>query len=396
MVARGFVLGVTVTAWTSVALAQPRTPVPPLVNATEVVKLAPDAGFIDDPIAADDQRIAYVVTDAATRAELHVITLATRQDATIDVASITLHPVGLELAGNRALVIGLADRGQQTATMIELTAQGKKPAGAIVYKLAPASHITVIQRDGKRVIALHRATDVKDATRHEVELVALDSGKRIAAGRPFDVDARNTNKALDLHVNHWSDGMTRAYGVKGGDWDKKENQRTPDVEAVYDLVAGKLVDRHPIEDLFEQRKRYQTLADVGDKIDFLHTTWDNSAVQLWHAGRPKSLELDQPLSQYDPKSLQGIVAADGTAWFTLKVDPVNAEAVARKKADPEYLDVFHATGDGKAVRKARLLATGVRHRFGTIGAGDRFWLLERSNSFDRGGRSVAVYQLTTP
>ena len=78
-------------------------------------------------------------------------------------------------------------------------------------------------------------------------------------------------------------------------------------------------------------------------------------------------------------------------WLALKVDPVNAEAVARKKADLEYLDVFRAGPDGKAIRKARILATGIRHRFGV--AGDRFWLIERNQSMERGGKSLTVYQL---
>ena len=69
---------------------------------------------------------------------------------------------------------------------------------------------------------------------------------------------------------------------------------------------------------------------------------------------------------YDAKSLQGIVNADGCAWIALKVDPVNADAVARKKADPEYLDVFRVGADGKAMRKARMLAKGLRYRFGVI------------------------------
>ena len=61
-----------------------------------------------------------------------------------------------------------------------------------------------------------------------------------------------------------------------------------------------------------------------------------------------------------------MVLPDGTAWIALKVDPVNPDAVARKKADPEYLDIFRAGPDRKAVRKARVLATGVRHRFGVV------------------------------
>ena len=51
-------------------------------------------------------------------------------------------------------------------------------------------------------------------------------------------------------------------------------------------------------------------------------------------------------------------------------------------------------GDGKATRKARVLAKGLRHKFGVID-NSMFWLLERSSSFDRGGRALTVYQLAS-
>jgi carotenoid cleavage dioxygenase-like enzyme len=262
----------------------------------------------------------------------------------------------------------------------------------VVYKLPAATHISVITRDGKRVVAVHRESANRSGHRHEIEIVSLETGRRIASGRPLELGADGASKALDFRVNHWGDGMTHAFGVKGGEWDKKENQRTPDVEASYDLITGKFSDQHPIPDLFEQRKRYQILADAGARIDFLRVALDSNAIQVWRAGKPRGVELDQPLASYDPKSLQGIVAADGSAWFAIKVDPVNPEAVARKKADPEYLDVFHVGTDTKAIRKARVLAPKIRHWFGLI-ANDRLWLIERNTGFERGGRALVVYQL---
>jgi hypothetical protein len=398
MLARGLVLfGVGIG---TVASAQP-TPMPkvppaksgPLVGATEVQKLTAPAGFIDDAIAFDDQRLAYVVADASAKAELHVTT-PNQPEIVIDLAPVTLHPIALRLMGPRILVVGTTEDGKQNAALLELTAISKtKPPGTIVYKLGPATHITVITRDGKPRIAVHNATALASGTRHEVELDALETGKRVAAGRAVEVDSVQTSKQLDLKINHWADGMTRAFGIKGGEWDKKENQRSPDVEATYDLITGKFSDRHPIQDLFEQRKRFQTLADAGGTLDFVRMAWDNQTVQAWRGGVAKSLELDQPISAYDPKSLQGVIAGDGTVWLALKVDPVNPDAVARKKADPEYLDIFKVGSDGKAVRKIRVPATGLRHRFGVIR--DQIWVLERSSGFDRGGRTLTIYKPET-
>jgi hypothetical protein len=401
MVARG--IAVVVVAVASIVAAQPKSTAPVLVGGHEVQRLTATTGFIDDPIAFDDKRLAYVIADGSSKAELHVValgapaatgsgaTLTNPGEAIIDLAAITTHPITLELAGTRALVIGTTEAGAQIAALIELTAQAKRPAGAVVYKLGPATQITLVKRDGKERIAVHTVTADDKLTRHSFEIDALDTGKRIAAGPTLELDGNNTSKKLDFHINHWADGFTRAFGVKGGEWDKKENQRSPDVEATYDVITGKLSDKHPIDDLFEQRKRFQVLADAGGTVDFVRTSWDNTGVLAWRNGKPKPLELDQPLSSYDPKSLQGVLEADGTTWIALKVDPTNPDAVARKKADPEYFDIFRAGPDNKAVRKLRVLSTGARRRFGVVK--DELWVFERSSGFDRGGKSLAIYKL---
>lgn len=376
-----------------IAAAQPGAALPPVVGATEVVKLNPPAGFIDDPVASDAERIAYVVAETGSKAELHVYSYALKAEQVIDIAPVTLHPIAVQLAGPRALVIGVTEDGSNTAAMIELTDKGKgKPPGTVVYKLGPATHITPIVRAGKPQIAVHKMTTTASGTRHEVEVVALDTGRRIAAGRPFELDSASKQAKLEFTVNHWSDGMTRAYGIKAGAWDRKEDQRSPDVEASFDLVTGKLEPKK-IEDLYEQRRRFQALADSGNQLDFVRMAWDNSGLQLWKDGKPKPISFDEPLTNYDPKSMQAVVMADGSAWLALKIDPVNAAAVERKKADPEYLDVFRIGNDGKAQRKVRVLAKGVRHRFGVLPdkGGDKLWLLERNAGFDRGGSSLTVY-----
>lgn len=379
--------GLFALATAGAAAAQPRPEPPPLAGATEVVKVASQAGFIDDAVAADATRLAYVVADAAAKAELRVVTLATGAEQVIDLAPVTTHPVALELVGPRLFVIGDRGDGTRIAALVELADRGKgRPAGTPVYRIAPAAHVSVLPRG----VVVHRVAPGKAGEVHTVELLAIDTGRRIGGPRALELDAARASKQLDLRVNHWSEGFSRAHGIKGGEWDRKENQRTPDREAVYDLLAGKFVEQVAIADLFEQRRRFAVLAaEAGGRSDFLRM--DPAGVQLWRAGRPRPVELDQPVASYDPKSLQGAVAPDGSAWIALKVDPVNPDAVARRKADPEYLDVFRAPPGGKAVRKARVLARGVRHRFGA--AGDRFWLLERNAGFDRGGKRLVLYQL---
>ncbi len=393
------VCGVALVARAGDASAQAKAPaktpattpaLPALSGANEIMKITTPSGFIDDVVAYDSQRIAYVVADTSTKAELHVVQLGCakciedQQEVVVDLAPVTMRPTALRLLGQRAFVIGTSEDGSQVAALIDLA---KK---APVYKLGPATHITLVTRSGKQSVAVHRAMATKLGMKHEVELVSLETGKRTAKGKTLELD-KDHDKKLDFRVNHWSEGFTRAGGLKGGEWVKKENQRSPDTEATYDLISGKFVENKPIGDLFEQRKRYQILADAGGQLDFLRMKPDNTGVEIWRKGASTAVTLDQALSQYDPKTLQGVINADGSAWISLKVDPVNAEAVARKKADPEYLDIFRMSADGAAARKVRILSKGTQHRFGSVDG--FFWLLEKSKGFDRGGRVLKIYQL---
>ena len=370
---------------------------PQLEGANELMKLTTPAGFVDDVVAVstDNQRIAYVVADTSPKAEVHVVQFGcakcaeNKQEIVVDVSAVTLRPTSLRLVGaTRVFVVGASTdgNGQQVAALIDLAS--KKP----VYKIGPATAINVMNADKTQRVFAHFVDATPKGEMHHIEKFALENGKRLMKSKGLEL-ANGYDKRVGLKVNHWDENWTRAVGLKDGDWVKKEDQRSPDTEAVYDLKLGRFVVDKPITDLFEQRKRFASLADSNGSGEFLRMAQDNGSIQLWHAGQVKTIELDQPLGSYDPKSLQGVVNADGSAWVALKIDPVNAEAVARKKADPEYLDVFMVGVDSKAVRKARVLGKGMRFRFGVLG--NNFWLLERSPGSDRGGRALTVYSLAS-
>ena len=375
------IFGIALVMMAATAYAQPKSEATPLLGAQPMLTVSASSGFIDDVVAVDGDRVGYVIADGTNAAALHVATVGKTDELIVDLSTITLQPTALQFVGARIFVVG-ASEGKQVAALVELS--GKK-MGTALYRVAAADHITVITRDGKPRIAVHRMAEKTGSTTHTVELLALETGKRVANGKPVIVDASGLEKKLDFRVNHWSDGWTKAYGIKAGEWDRKEDQKGVDQEGTLDLITGK-IEKKKIDDLFDQKRRFTALADAGGRLDFIRMAQMNNAIELWRAGRMKTLELDQKLTDYDPKSLQS-----SGEWLALKVDPVNADAVARKRADPEYLDVFKIL-DGKAVRKARVIAKGIRHRFGAA-SDQRFWLVERNAGFDRGGKTLTLYQL---
>jgi hypothetical protein len=373
------------------------------VNATPLLQLVPSFGMFDDVIASDGARLAYIVTDTAEKVELHVRDLATNEERGIEISAFTLHPKYIELVGKRVFVIGQNEDGRHVATLIELEANGSKPAGSAVYMLGPANDITVITREDRRRVAVHKASVTGSVVRHQVSLHMLDTGARIGNERTFDLDAESRNDKHDFRVNHWSDGYTRAHGIKGGEWVPKEGVRMPDTEATYDLVTGR-ISKKPITDLFEQRRRFQALAGYVGPLDFLRMSRDNTTIEWWRGGHMTELQLDEPASNYDASSLHSVLLPDGSGWLALTVDPVNPGAVARRKSDPVFLDVFRLTADGKGERVARVPSKGVRYTFGMAlppphakptgpVTATRFWLLEKNKGGVRGGTSIIVFQL---
>ena len=176
------------------------------------------------------------------------------------------------------------------AALVELVEHGKtKPAGTVVYKL-PAAAPPVVTGAPRRHDPSRRAEPIGHRRRRVMRSIAVAGSWAAAQAR-----GQRHEQALDFRVNHWADGMTRALGVKGGEWNR-EGQRSPDVEATYDLVAGKFVDQRPIANLFEQRKRFRRSPTRAASSD----TCVPKAARYRSGSAPQAIELDQPFASYDP------------------------------------------------------------------------------------------------
>src|SRR5262249_23771530 len=130
----------------------------------------------------------------------------------------------------RIFVVGKADDGKARAALFGLD-------GKVARRFGPADDIQLVSWQGQDRLPLHRApvkTAGKGGVTHELELVDLDKGKRIGKLHTLELDGAGKSAKLDFRVDYFWNGYTHAAGVKGGHWDPKENQRTPDTAADYD------------------------------------------------------------------------------------------------------------------------------------------------------------------
>lgn len=376
-------------AWAQPGPARPTkiVPAPPpaeVVGLTQTGQLTPERGFVDDPMAADGNRLAVVVTDGASLVEARVLGPDGASQATVNLSALVPTVRRLYLQGSRMFVV--ADDpagGPVTALLLGLD-------GKVIRRHAAATDLTLRSIGGKDTVVAYTRSTVGAKEQHAIALFDLASAKKVAkrGGKVLLGDDGRDGK-LDLRVDYWLDDHTVVAGLRGGVWRKHEDQRSPDTRAMYDLVTGKWVKDEAITNLLEHARKLEILAAHSGERVFVHVPSDGGDLELWRDGVVTPIALDPPLATYDPETVRMVMRGD-RVWISLVVDPVNPAAVARKKADPEYLDVFELDGS-RAVRRARILAVKKKLTWGW--AGDTLWVLEKNVGFARGGKALRLFHL---
>jgi hypothetical protein len=365
---------------------------PPTIQSGTLVKsVVPEHGFIDDPFAFDGAggRLAYVSADAASHAEIIVLDLAQRaQLMSVDISAFTTAPIEIEfaLAGDHFFVIEQPGKtGPKRAAL--MSASGK-----IVRTFGPADDIVRAVVADQAAVVLYTTSEARAKRRpkfvqHTVEVRGLATGKRIGKRTTLSTDLTGHSKQLDFTFRYWANGYTSAVGIKGGTWDRREDQRSPDAEGWYDMPTRKFSRQMKIENVVDHTKRMQELSGHPNESAFLEVAQDLSGIRLVSEDKPTaSVSLDIPFHRYDRTTLRYRRSADGGFLFPLAVDPVNPDAVARKRADKVWLDLYElAPGATKAKRRARLHLADKRDVMWR--ATNRYWaVVPRHVGFDRGGK----------
>lgn len=366
----------------------PPPPPPALEGLTEVGRVQPSEGFIELMIASDGAGLlAYVQADAATQAVVHIIDVTTGAEVrSFDIAKLTTTPRRLWFVGKGAeasiFVVGAALEGEG---VVGAMYDGK---GVIAKKTyGPATVVTLIERKGKPQIAVRKvAPGKKGAEVHTVELFDTKKGKRIGKARKLTLINGRDDK-LAFTFNHWADDGLTAVGTKEGEWSKKSDARTPDVEGRYDLTTAKM-QKVTVADLMDHKRRFDVLARRETAAVFARVSEDLTGIELWRNEQSVVVEISEPFNLYNPDSLTWGVDDDGTVWLGLTVDPWNRPAVDRKRADSEYFDIFKLDAAGKGARVARVLSSKKRLAIGAT-AGHLF-VLDRNIGFDRGAKALIL------
>ncbi|MDB4969138.1 MAG: hypothetical protein JWN44_4827 [Myxococcales bacterium] len=363
--------------------------------ATSTVTAAPNplrrfdsagAGFIDDAMALreDGNAVAFITTDGATTATLHLADIV-GSEAKVPGAppdATALH----WLSPGRVLVVRGGEGGS--------TAQLFTASGADKAKLGPFGQLTLANVDGKRAIVTYTRSD-KHGVEHTVVAYSPETLKPLKR-RSWREDSEGQIKqgVTVLKPLWWAGGYTVLAALRAGEFDKARDMRRPDRYARLDSFSGKLLDENEVKDILAFTQVGLLRRDAPNQPVIAHYSDDHRRLLFTDGIDQYDVKMPRDIWKYDPNSLQWQTLDDKRAAVSLTVDPVNPDAVNRKKAEADEIDLVEVDRQGHAVRPLLRLAGEGRRATWKI-AGNRLLLLRKGKGFDRGGVALEVYDLSS-
>jgi hypothetical protein len=344
------------------------------------------AAFIDDAYALrdDGKALAFITTDGATTATLH---LADVGGSDVQVAGAPVDAVAVAwLSPMRVLIV----RGHDGSS----TAQAFTAAGADkARRVGPFGRFAFATIGGKRAFVTYTRSEKRGGVEHA--LVAYNPETlRPLARRTWREDSEGQIKqgVSSLKPLWWADGYTVLAALRAGEFDKARDLRRPDRYTRLDTFGGKILAESEVQDVLGFTKVALIRRDAPNQPVVVHFSDDRKKLLCVDDIKEYELALPRELWKYDATTLAWQTVDAQRVALSLTIDPVNPDAVRRKKADPDDLDFYELDRQTHALRPMlRLLGEGRRSSW-QVAAG-RLLLLRKDKGFDRGGVALEVYDL---
>jgi hypothetical protein len=364
-----------------------------------------EKGFIDDPFDIDPaaKALGVLLTDAASFARVDLIDLETgKAKKTIELGDPQrLFERIVFAGGDKGFVLVSRDAGTGKRSAQYYDPSGK-PAGVV----GPVSDFGVATRADQRfLVAWTRAANSAGETVYTVARHRLDGLARVGKAVTYTATKARDLKKPPLKAIEWQDGYAHIIGQRPGDYDKAKDVRLPDKSAVLDVLTGNFTWEAEIADVYGWAAASELRKKLPGRSLFAVFAPDGKSLNLVdRQGRHGALELAIPLKLYDPTTLQEHEDyAAGRLLFSLAVDPLNPDALARKKKDPTFLDLYVARPEAaKApapkeplrLTVQRLLRAPMDDRPASWVVRDgHAGVLRKHKNFSRGGSQLEVYTL---
>jgi hypothetical protein len=265
-----------------------------------------------------------------------------------------------------------------------------------IKELVGADDIAVVPHQGRQVLSLvSRRQEKSGRTRVSLALHDTLSLKRVAR-TSLTVDANNGIKVAgrSMRLLYWGPGMTELVALEPGKYDGARDIRLPDLRVRYDVVKKQTIGAKRPENAILARKALQMREQHPAQRRLAHVSNDLKQLYLVRADDTlRKLKTAQRWQLYEARSLRQHESWDGQVlYFSLTVDPVNPEALARKKAAPERVDFYRLDSSGSL----RLLGGTLveKREFAWAASASHIAYLRKLRGFARGGKVLELHATT--
>lgn len=342
-------------------------------------------GFIDDGYALreDGKAIAYITTDGATTATLHLVDVGGKD---VKVAGAPIDAVAVAwLSPTRVLVV----RGRDgTSTAQAFTAAGPdkgKPIG-------PFGRFAFATLDGKRAFVTYTRGE-KRGVEHALAAYAVDTLKPLKK-RAWREDAEGQLKQGSSSIKPlwWAEGFTVLAALRAGEFDKARDMRRPDRYTRLDAFGGKVLAETEVQDVLGFTQISLLRRDLPNQPVIARFSEDRKKLLFVDGIAQYEVVLPKQLWKYDVTTLAWQTLDDKQVALSLTIDPVNPDAVNRKKADADDIDLYLVDRQTHAARPV-LTIPGEGRRSSWQLAGNRLLLMRKDKGFDRGGVALELFDV---
>ncbi len=401
------VLALVLAGWSVPAWAEeypPPVPGGPPAEARFTIKV--DKGFMDDILALDPESglLAVLLTDSASFARIDLIDLLSgKPRKAIALRDPQRQFERLAIApGGKGVVLVSRDAGSGRRSAQYFDAEGK-PARLV----GPMADFGLASEEGTPYLVALSKTAADKGEVIQVARHRLDGLSRVGPTSSYIINKARELQKPPMRAVDWQNNYTEIIGLRPGEYDKERDVRLPDRAAVLDATTGQWKWEAEIGD----RYAWAAASDLRRKLPgrslFAVLSPDATIFDLVDfQGRRGPLDLPVPLRYYDVTTLQERQLPGSDALlFSMAIDPLHPEALARRKKDPSYLDLYWVVPDaaraqgpaGKGTlqpKVERLLRAPMDDRPATwIAAGGHAAVLRKHKSFSRGGGQLEVYSL---
>jgi hypothetical protein len=365
------------------------------------IKAPAGEGYFDEVFGLDDAgtHLAAIRSDGATFSKIEIYDLEAKPPkltASFDPPNKNLIVTRIELLppGKGMVLVG-RDKPDDSAPVHALLIDA---TGKVVAKAGPAAAFERPPNDGSARASLLLGYDRK-AGGHGAEATYSVTPYTLAtlapSGKPrvYHTDVAGELKGPGVRLVGFYEGYTRILAERLGAYDKASDMRQPPKKVVIDALSGKTVAETPIADPVGWAITGQFRHDHPGQSMFVDLNQDGSGVDVIDAmGKKVPAALAVPFRLYDPKSLLYEEGPTPNALtFGIAVDPLNPDAIKRKKAEMPMLDLYVAdTAEGVVKARGRVFTprpVTYRVRAHTL------VVLKRFKSFARGGDEFQAFEL---